>query len=132
MSTENITQAFENPTLREAVCEIRYDLPAASDWGKRMPSGLLSTLEKDYPLFDVIDESPFKFAVDGNVVTETIHRFRFSSDEHPYIITVKKDAFALSLKPNKEKQYEWEEYYKKLCKEWSRISDILKLENIKE
>lgn len=120
---------FNSPTLVEALCEVRYNaLPDGMI--KRIPSSLVGLLSEEYPLFDVIDESPVKFSIGENIVSENIHRYKFSSENHNYIITVKKDSFSFTLKQNKDNPYDQDKFYDKLCFEWEKIADALKIEDI--
>ena len=128
--SEKDSKNFDNPSLKEAICEVRYSSPVsqAPDWGQRMPTNLVAELGHTYPLFDVIDESPFKFVLGNNLVTEVQHKFRFSSKDHNYTLTVKKDAFALILKVDDKSKYSWAEYHKKLNEEWGKLTKILGVE----
>ncbi len=116
---------FENPSLRQALCEIRYR-PISDAVSSRMLGKLVPLLSEEYPLSDVIDDSPFKINLGGQTITEgNMHRYKFSSDEHSYIITVKRDAFSFTLNPSQTTNYSKEEFYNRLCIEWNRISDAL-------
>lgn len=126
---DNSYPKFEKPTLIEALCEIRYT-PLSDDRIKRSFSGLISLLASDYPLFEILDESPFRFNIGGNVISENVHRYKFSSEEHNYLITVKRDAFSFTLNPNANHPYDKKDFYEKLCSEWERMAEELKINDI--
>lgn len=121
---------FENPSLKQALCEIRYR-PISVDMASRMLGKLVPLLLEEYPLSEVIDDSPFRINLGGQTITEgNIHRYKFSSDTHSFIITVKRDAFSFTLNPSQSSSYRKDEFYSRLCKEWKRISDALNIDKI--
>ncbi len=121
---------YEKPTLKEALCEIKYK-PVSQDVSKGMLTGLVSLLSEEYPFSDVIDESPFHLNVAGQgIISEKVHRYKFSSDMHSYLVAVKKDSFSFVLNPSDKTKYDQTEFYKKLCSEWNKISKLLQVEKI--
>ena len=122
---------YKNPSLKEAICEIRYNASSSDpDWAKKIPHKLSSVLSDDYPLFEVLDESLVQFEIGNKLLSPIIHRFQYSSENKKHFITVKENTFSFSIKPYKDEQYCWESYHKKLCEEWDRLKNILEVESI--
>lgn len=117
---------FERPALKEAICEIRFNQLSDEDTQK-IPGRLVAMLSENYPLFNVVDESPFKFSFGGNVIGQIVHRYAFSSQDHNYLITIKPDSFGFVFKPDEGRNYDWDAYYKGACLEWERVSQILSI-----
>ena len=91
---------------------------------------MVALLADEYPLFEILDESPFRFNIGGNVISENIHRYKFSSEEHNYLITVKRDAFSFTLNPSIRYPYDKKEFYERLCFEWERVAEKLEINDI--
>ena len=121
--------SFENPSLIQALCEIRYQ-PLSNEATGTMLGILVPILTEKYPVFNVIDEAPFKLNVGGQVIGETNNRYKFSSNSHSYVITVKRDSFSLAVNPSELTKYKKEEFYSSLCFEWNRVSEALKIGKI--
>jgi uncharacterized protein (TIGR04255 family) len=122
---------FENPSLKEAICEIIFTTVSSDpDWSKRIPHKLSSILQNDYPLFEVLDEAPFRFEFGGNQISPSMHKFKYSSENQRHIITVKQNSFAYSIKPDEDERYSWNTFHEKLCAEWDRLKTIIEAHSI--
>lgn len=119
---------FENPSLKQALCEIRYE-PLDSDVSVEMLGKLVPILNGKYPLTEVFDSSPVRVSTEDKVVTHTRNTYKFYSKIHSYELLIKNDAFSFLVKPNHTTKYNNEEFYGKLYEEWENVSNALEIDS---
>lgn len=118
---------FENPSLKQALCEIRYE-PLDNDVSAEMLGKLVPILHENYPLTEVFDNSPVRVSIEDKVVTPPSNTYKFYSEIHSYELLIKNDAFSFLVKPNHTTKYNNEEFYGKLCQEWENVSNSLEID----
>ena len=70
------SQIFETPSLKQALCEIRYE-PLNSDFSTKMFETLVPILRDEYLLTEVFANSPVGVSIEGKVVPYPMNTYKF-------------------------------------------------------
>lgn len=119
---------FETSSLKQALCEIRYE-PLNSDFSTKMFETLVPILREEYLLTEVFANSPVEVSIEGKVVPHLMNTYKCYSKIHSYELLIRNGAFSFLVRPNHTTKYNKEDFYGKLCEEWENVSNALEIDS---
>jgi uncharacterized protein (TIGR04255 family) len=124
--------SYKHPTIQEALCEVRFDMPDPSPWAPGKPSLLAEKLRPDYPEFETITEQNFGFlAGPKGIEPKTFGsklKLKFLRRDRPIQLQFGDDTFVINLLPAYPG---WEAFKRELLRLWPTVLDVMQPTGIK-
>ncbi|MBA2395332.1 MAG: TIGR04255 family protein [Ktedonobacteraceae bacterium] len=123
--------AYPNPTITEAVCDIRFRLSSEKEWRPSFPGELFKHIQNEYPEMEPVLEMGLQFEFGplgaGTKFVPQRQKVRFKHDTRPLILQLAEDSLSIStLSPYQG----WETMRHDVLAAWQRVEEVLQPEEI--
>jgi uncharacterized protein (TIGR04255 family) len=122
---------YPNPTITEAVCDIRFRLPQEKEWKPSLPGELFKHIQDEYPEMEPVLEMGLQFEFGplgtGTKFVPQRQKVRFKHGTRPLILQLAEDSLSISTLPPYQG---WEVMRRDVLAAWQRVEEVLQPEVI--
>lgn len=130
---KNIHPTYDNSTIVEALCEVRFQADDKVSWDIKVTSDLYKKLHTDLPMFEPIQEATMEISPDpenGRVSQRFIQgepRIRYTNESGTRQVNISQSRYSYHLL---KKYTKWLDLEEGMLKNWKKVSQIFDPEKI--
>jgi uncharacterized protein (TIGR04255 family) len=117
---------YKNPSIQEALCEVRFAMPNPSRWSPSKPSALNEKLRPEYPDFETLTEHGFEMMVgpEGMLPRSLTPRLklRFANRTRPVRLQFGEDTFVINILPPYPG---WADFKAEFLRLWPSVTEVM-------
>ena len=119
--------SYPNPTISEALCEIRFELPEGASWKPSLPGEFFKRVQDDYPemepAYEVGLQLEFGPKKIGHSLSPPRQLARFTHASRPLILQLSENVFSVNVLPVYPG---WSSMREDVVTAWSQARSVLK------
>jgi uncharacterized protein (TIGR04255 family) len=117
---------YSHPTITEAVCDIRFQLPQGKEWKPSFPGKLFKHIQDDYPEMEPVAEMNLQFEFGplgtGAKFVPQRQKVRFNHSTRPLVLQLAENSLSIStLAPYQG----WKIMLHDVLEAWKNVESVL-------
>ncbi|MFH1943049.1 MAG: TIGR04255 family protein [bacterium] len=120
---------YPNPTIQEAVCELRFKLSDGVKWEPTIFSSVFSKVQSDFPSFEPTAQVGFRFKVEQEKIDQEVipsrQRMRYIDKSGKLLFHLSQDMFTINVLP---KYQGWENMNMAILNIMGKLTSVIEME----